>query len=62
MITIRVEEHEDYWECGDGCCTNWDVVSVFHHEGETYEYRSCDGEVNIRNFLEEHFQIKFEYE
>lgn len=60
MKTIKVEESEDYWECGDGCCSNYDVVSVYHLDGETYEYRSYDATNNLKEFLKDHFNLIFE--
>jgi hypothetical protein len=62
MITIKVEERDDYWTCGDGCCSNYETVNVFHYDGETYEYRGSDAHYNFRNFAEEVLKIKFEYD
>ena len=59
---IRLEEYESYWECGDGCCTNWDSVSIFHHNGETYEYRGYSTEENLKNFLIDHYELVFNVE
>lgn len=61
-MEIKVEEYDDYWECGDGCCTNYDTVSVFHYNGNTYEYRSYDSENNLKTFLEDVLGLTFKYE
>ena len=61
MAEIKVEEYEHYWTCGDGCCTNWDTVTKFYHNNETFEYRGYSAEENLKNFLIDNFDLVFEY-
>lgn len=58
-MEIKVKHTTDYWECGDGCCSNYDEVSTFEYDGKEYEYRSYDSNYNIIKFLEEILDIKF---
>lgn len=59
-MKIKVSEAEYYWRCGDGCCDNFETVSVFHLLGEEYEYRSHDAYNNLKEFLKDHFDLDFE--
>jgi len=61
--TIRVTEYDDHWTCGEeNCCDFYETVSVFHLNGEEYEYRGTDNHVNLLSFLWDHFNIGFEVE
>jgi hypothetical protein len=59
---IRVEEYEDFYTCGDGCCSNYDVVNVFHYGTNSYSYRGVDSFNNLKTFLEDVLDISFEYD
>lgn len=57
-MQIKHETYSHYWRCSDGCCDNYDEVSIFHYEGKTYEYRSYDTEQNLLEFLREVLNIE----
>lgn len=56
-MEIKVETYSDYWECSDGCCSNYEELSVFHHNGTTYEYRSDSRDQNLLVFLRDVLDI-----
>jgi len=61
-VKIKVNEFETHWTCGDGCCDNFETVSIFHYGGKEYEYRSHDAEHNLTQFLAEVLGLEFEIE
>ncbi len=34
MIKITTTERTDYWECGDGCCSNWTSYYTVFFDGK----------------------------
>jgi hypothetical protein len=57
-MQIKHETYSHYWTCGDGCCSSYDEVSIFHHGDKTYEYRSYATEQNLLEFLREAMNIE----
>ena len=57
-MIIKHETYSHYWRCSDGCCSNYEEVSIFHYNGKTYEYRSYDTEQNLLEFLREALDIE----
>ena len=42
----------NYWECGDGCCTNWDTDLIVNGEQiATYGFLSDQTEQNAEKFI-----------
>ncbi len=61
-MKIKVQNYSDYWECADKCCTHYDEVSIFTHNGKEYEYRSYDRDYNKLCFIADALDIEFEEE
>lgn len=61
-MKIKVQNYSHYWTCGDGCCSNYEEVSIFTYEGKEYEYRSYDSDKNKLDFIAEVLGIEFEEE
>lgn len=59
MEKIKIEfEHYDY-ECGDGCCYEYGVITKVN--GEELEFRNEDTETIVRGILEKlGFEVEIE--
>lgn len=62
MNTIKVLHKETHWQCGDGCCDNYDVVSSYMYNDKIYEFDEGSIDLNIAAFFKEVFGVEFEEE
>ena len=58
--SIKVVHKDYYWECGDGCCSEYGTDSTFFYDGQEIEIRGMDSDSNLLTFIKYYLNITFE--
>lgn len=61
-MKIKATHQDFYYECGDGCCSEYGTRSKIQYGDKVFDYTGLDPESNLLQFISEELDIQFEEE